>query len=379
MMKNYTITPFILLSIFWGSCTTSQPDMETQVALVETPSVLPGDIIAENGATSLLDLPITDPNSIALDLGANPCSISWSNNGVYLPCPGSLDEISDGYAARIETPVINGAIQINQPALLTIPAQSDSSFAGIFGKLAPFSVQNGDRFKAVLACADKHPDCDLTYTLEYYAADNQIYQASGAKWAVTYDPDGSYTYADISLDALAGQTVQFLLVVRDNGDPADDFALWIQPQIVRKSSETPSASQPHPATIEYVTVSGKVDMASAPPYLYDDHPPGSPAAVVLFNVGAPQIYWTNTAGTHPEFSLEVVPGSYYLFAYAQGVGEVPYVSAAFTGLDPSCGQPMQYIVVEPGKSVSDVLINDWNWSCGGTAERFEKPVEVPLP
>ena len=47
-----------------------------------------------------------------------------------------------------------------------------------------------------------------------------------------YDANGGYVYADVSLDELAGRTLQFLLVVRDNGDPVDDFALWIQPQIV---------------------------------------------------------------------------------------------------------------------------------------------------
>jgi len=89
----------------------------------------------------------------------------------------------------------------------------------------------GDRFKSVLACLDEALKCDLTFPLEYFDAYGNLHAVSDAKWVITYDPAGDYTYADVNLDFLAGQQVQFLLAVRDNGDPSEDFGVWIAPHI----------------------------------------------------------------------------------------------------------------------------------------------------
>jgi len=128
-----------------------------------------------------------------------------------------------------------------------------------------------------------------------------------------------------------------------------------------------------------VNVEGIVDMSSAPPYLYDDHPPGSPASVVLFDLNSDMFFTVSTKNTHPNFSLDVYPGQYYALAYSYGVGDVAYVSGAFTGLEPSCGQPMAVLNILPDSPITNLMINDWNWSCGRTAERLEKPEEVSLP
>ena len=183
--------------------------------------------------------------TVALDFADRPCSASWSNNGEYLPCPGNLNEISGGYADRFDTIVIEGNIHINQPGLLTIPAQKDSDFYAIFGKYSPFTVQSGDRFQAVLACVEGFPNCDVSFSLEYNASGSTIMQIPNAKWEKQYDPEGSYIYADANLDPLAGQTVQFLLTVRDNGDAGEDYAVWIMPHIARLGSAATDAIPPH--------------------------------------------------------------------------------------------------------------------------------------
>ncbi|MDO9546490.1 MAG: hypothetical protein Q7J07_07045, partial [Pelolinea sp.] len=165
------------------------------------------------------------------------------------------------------------------------------------------------------------------------------------------------------------------------GDAADDYAVWIMPHIARLGAGT-DAIPPHQlnlTTIELVNVSGSVDMKSAPPYLYDDHLPGSLSSVVLFDLDSEMFYTVSTEKSNLSFSLNVFPGQYYILAYSYGVGDVPYVTGAYTGSDPSCGQPMAVINVLPDTPVSNLVINDWNWSCGGTAKRLEKPEEVSLP
>ena len=330
----------------------------------------------------LLELPTPVVGTVALDFTDQPCSASWSNNGEYLPCPGNLEEISGGYADRFDAIVIEGNIHINQPGLLTIPAQKGSDFYAIFGKYPPFTVQPGDRFHAVLACAEGFLNCDVSFSLEYYASSSTILQVPDAKWDKRYDPEGSYIYADANLDPLAGQTVQFLLTVRDNGDADSDHAVWIMPHIARLGSAATDAIPPHQLNIrniELVNISGFVDMSSAPPYLYDDHPPGSPASVVLFDLDSDMFFTVSTMNTHPYFSLDVDPGQYYVLAYSFGVQDVPYVSGAFTGVEPSCGQPMAVLNVLPDTPITNLMINDWNWSCEGTAERLEKPEEISIP
>ena len=207
-------------------------------------------------------------------------------------------------------------------------------------------------------------------------------QVPNAKWDKQYDPKERYIYADASLDFLAGKTVQFMLVVRDNGDADDDYAVWIMPHIARLGSAATDAIPAHQLNITNINmanVAGIVDMSSAPPYLYDDHPPGSPVSVVLFDVNSDLFFTVSTKDTHPNFSLNIDPGQYYVLAYSYGVGDGPYVSGAFTGIDPSCGQPMAILDVLPDTPITNLVINDWNWSCSGTAERLEKPEEVSLP
>ena len=184
-----------------------------------------------------------DPNSVALDFSERICKAAWSNNGEYLPCPGNLDDPAGGYANRLDSFMINGNRQVEVPAILAIPAQAESTFGGIFGKYPPYSIQKGDRFLAKLACQEGFPLCDAQFSLEYHTSDNLVEQVTGAEWHVQYDPDGGYINADVSLDELAGRTLQFLLVVRDNGNPQDDHGLWIQPHIQRGTSTDASAQQ----------------------------------------------------------------------------------------------------------------------------------------
>jgi len=330
----------------------------------------------------MLELPTPIPGTVALDFSEKPCSASWSNNGEYLPCPGNIDEISGGYADRFDETVIEGNITIRQPGLLTIPAQPDSQFQAIFGKYPPFTVMDGDYFKAVLACEYSYPACDADLALEFYNASGQLERIPGAAWNVTTNSDDGYIYANTDLSMLAGRTVQFSLSVRENGDAQDDHIVWLLPHIARLGGAATDAIPPHQlqiTQIEPVLVSGMVDMQSAPPYLYDDHPPGSPASVVFFDINSAMWYKTETTAQSAEFTIEVMPGEYYALAYAYGVGDIPYVDSAYTGIDPSCGNAMAVLKVLADSPIQNVKINDWNWSCSGSAERLEKPEEVPLP
>ena len=56
-------------------------------------------------------------------------------------------------------------------------------------------------------------------------------QETGWRWDESYD--GTTTNIAVDLTPLAGETVRFVLTVRDNGNPLGDYAIWFMPQIWR--------------------------------------------------------------------------------------------------------------------------------------------------
>jgi len=379
-MKNKVIFLLTISTFVVHACNpaATPSDVSTEIP----PATTEISASAQSDERVLLELPTPIPGTVALDFSAKPCSASWSNNGEYLPCPGNLDEITGGYADRFDEIVINGNILIEQPGLLSIPAQPESPFQAIFGKYPPFTVMDGDRFQAVLACEDGYPTCDADLALEHYNSNGQLVQIPNAGWQITASEEGRYIYAETDLSMLAGRTVQFSLSVRENGNAADDHVVWIQPHIARlggAATDAISANQKEITQIDAVQVSGIVDMRSAPPYLFDDHPPGSPAAVVFFDINSTMWYTTETIADSAAFTIKVMPGEYYALAYSYGVGDIPYVESAYTGIDPSCGNAMAVLQVLADKPLENVKINDWNWSCEGSTKRLAKPDEVALP
>jgi hypothetical protein len=101
----------------------------------------------------------------------------------------------------------------------------------ITGSFPAFSVQSGDRFRAVVGCLFESGGsaCNVLFQLNYIA-DGGPPQNLG-QWIESYD--GSVTSLDIDLTPLAGQSVQFVLAVSANGSSDDDSAFWMAPRIMR--------------------------------------------------------------------------------------------------------------------------------------------------
>ena len=325
-------------------------------------------------------IPIPDPNTIAYDFVANVCQAEWANSTAYLPnCPGDLDNIEPGYVTNTGIVFAESTTGIETAALIVLP-QQDATNTAIFGMYPPFEVWPGDQFRATLGCQGDAP-CNVEYSLEYFDESDQ-YQALNWDWPHKVG-DGPQSIA-VDLTSLAGKTVRFVLAVRDaQGGPANDFALWINPHIFRSPDAVPpqDASEDEAADQTPGVVSGMVEMSTAPPYMNDPGKAESmPVAVTFFNLDDGTYWWIHSSLTgHPYYQMTVPPGNYHVVAYGQGVGDVSYVAAGYTGQNPSCGQPLQTVVVEPNGEVENIVIADWNWTCGGDAYRPQKPADVPLP
>lgn len=320
-------------------------------------------------------IPIPDPNTIAYDFAANVCQAEWANSIAYLPnCPGDLDNIEPGYVTNTGIVFAESTTGIETAALIVLPQQGGTNTA-VFGMYPPFEVWPGDQFRATLACQGDAP-CDVEFSLEYFDESDE-YQVPNWDWAHKVG-EGPQSVA-VDLTSLAGQSVGFVLAVRDGeGGPANDWALWINPHIFRSPDAVPP---PESADQTPGVISGMVEMSTAPPYMNDPGKAESmPVAVVFFNLDDGTYWWIHSSLTgHPYYQMTVPPGNYHVVAYGQGVGDVAYVAAGHTGQNPSCGQPLQTVVVEPNAEVENIVVADWNWMCGGEAYRPEKPADVPLP
>ncbi len=171
---------------------------------------------------------------VAYDFIRHMCDATWSNNGVILKCPSENTDGTMGAVLYQSNVMIENSILVEQPALLTLPAQKGSGYGGIFGIFPEIQIQNGDRFRAVLACANQMEQCDLTFSLEYFKSANEVSGVPDAVWAKKFSLQGDYIIADIDLSFLAGKKIKFVLTVCDNGNPDQDWGVWLQPHIWRK-------------------------------------------------------------------------------------------------------------------------------------------------
>lgn len=72
--------------------------------------------------------------------------------------------------------------------------------------------------------------CDVTFSLGYYDSSGTFLEPFPA-WPYNYTQ--LPRLINFPLDILAGQTVKLTLVVRDNGNPTGDYAVWVEPRIYR--------------------------------------------------------------------------------------------------------------------------------------------------
>ena len=172
---------------------------------------------------SLVGLPSEAPGSTALDFVADLCGAVWGNGIGQLPCQQNGSSPEAGYVA-----MLNGDVQdlpSNLNLLLMYPPLTGSDT--ISGRYPDFTVQKGDRFRAVLTC-QAHTFCDVEFGLEYFDENGR---SSLARWSYLFTD--APILVDYSLDGIAGRTVQFNLAVRRHGYGLQAYAVWIMPHIYR--------------------------------------------------------------------------------------------------------------------------------------------------
>ncbi|MBK8421014.1 NBR1-Ig-like domain-containing protein [Candidatus Villigracilis saccharophilus] len=169
---------------------------------------------------------------IAYDFAANYCSAGWANGSDALGCPGTDGDIN-GFVLKLNQPVMENGVKQSDPGLLMSP--QDKRNGVISGQYPAFTVQAGDRFRALAGCQYNSKKCDVVFRLDY-KVDGQT--KTLGSWHEVYE--GNFYAIDLDLNALAGQTVKFILAMEANGGNNNDNAIWLNPLILRQGTPPPT-------------------------------------------------------------------------------------------------------------------------------------------
>jgi len=169
----------------------------------------------------------------AYDFSINMCAAVWKSSAGNLGCPGNTNS-SSGSVVLLEEPTLeNGRIE-NEPTLWTRPQATRGGT--ISGTYPAYKIKENDHFLADVGCMGDSSGCELTFSLDYKNNNGKIFNLG--EWYEEYD--GSITRINIDLSSLAGQTVQFILGVTNEGKANKGNGFWLVPSIRNiKPSPTP--------------------------------------------------------------------------------------------------------------------------------------------
>ena len=385
-MRHISLT-FIFLVVLLASCAPEIiPPTPTSVPTSTRPVFTPIPTLTHTPqptATPMLPIYYSEPGQVVLDFYERACEATWSNSAYEIPCPGDPIDSARGFILPINYASVEGNMMVEAPMLIGLPGQGAGLGSGLFGHYPAVKVEAGDIFISTVACQGDAV-CDVEFALEYFDTFGTYHHESN--WKVRHKFGGGPFEIRFDVSNLAGKTVEFLLVMREQGPAKDARVVWINPHIARnpyaQQQSVVTSNTPTTSTQDKIpgVIRGWVDMSAAPPYLNDPNTGSSPVVVTFFNLDDGSYWYIQTSLTgHPNFQMTVPPGNYQVVAYGRGVADLPYVSAGYTGKNPSCGQALKSITVGPNARVNDIIIADWNWACGGTAERPLKPSDVPIP
>lgn len=168
---------------------------------------------------------------VVFDFTEKACSARWNSSASrpsFLPCPGKETDDAMGYVLPKDTPYREDGGKENEHGLVTSP-DNTSNTSGIVGFYPPFTVQDGDEFRAVIGCEYGSTHCDVEFSL-IVQLEPEFNQTLGS-WREVYE--GKYRSIVVDLSSLAGKEVNFILRVLNKNTTADNEALWIYPRIVR--------------------------------------------------------------------------------------------------------------------------------------------------
>lgn len=151
-------------------------------------------------------------------------SAEWRNTTTVIPW-GDPPEDDPGVAVNLDNVKLENNKTYSK-LLATYPQNVTDGY--VRGLYASYTVQSGDRFKAFLGLRADCGSAKVRYQLLYKEGATETVMGEWLKVC-----DGNVLTIDQDLVSLVGKTVQFILVVKAEGSPTGDRAIWVNPRIER--------------------------------------------------------------------------------------------------------------------------------------------------
>ncbi len=166
---------------------------------------------------------------IVYNFADNVCQAGWESSVEEdIQCP-SEENFDQGFVQPIEFPQLEDGNTYEEPAMLTFPDPGRGGY--MVGRYPDLEIEEGDHFRATIGCQAGAEDCDIRYTLRV-AVPGEGLDNLGS-WHEVYE--GQVYPIDVDLSAYAGMEVGIVLSVIAAEDTDDNYALWVNPRIVRNA------------------------------------------------------------------------------------------------------------------------------------------------
>jgi len=171
-----------------------------------------------------VDIKVSVNDQVGYDFTANMCKASWRNSSRNLPCPGKSSD-PEGSVKSLQGALLETGEYKNEPTLMTRPQHTlDGWITGVYPS---YKVKKDDQFEAEVGCLSNSTGCDVVFYLDF------IIKGQPSKnlgiWHEVYD--GKTTRIVVDLSGLEGASVQFILSVKNQGNPSSANAFWLAPSI----------------------------------------------------------------------------------------------------------------------------------------------------
>lgn len=223
-----------------------------------------------------VDIKVVGSMTTVFDFAKEYCHADWRSGAGDLGCPGNVNG-KKGYAIQLSDPQLENGATFHGLGILTVPEKVYNGY--LQGYYQPFTVQSGDRFRAIINCEYLSSGCDVLFRLDYQIGSDAV----KTFWQFPEAYEGQYFTTDLDLSPFAGKKVKFILTVLAYGSADADKPVWVAPRIDRPSNLITPASPTTPPTKTFtptITATGAPSLTPTPPATITSTPTLTPTPTV---------------------------------------------------------------------------------------------------
>ncbi len=170
-----------------------------------------------------------DDENVVYNFAENYCDAGWESSVEEdIQCP-SKEDFDQGFVQDVEMPELEDGKTYDEPAILAYPDSGKSGY--MVGRYPEVAIEDGDHFRATIGCQYGAEDCNVTYTLRVAITGEGLEKLG--QWREVYE--GQFYPIDVDLSEYAGMDIQIVLSTIAADDTGENYALWLDPRIVRNS------------------------------------------------------------------------------------------------------------------------------------------------